>query len=97
MAVYFLYLPVSNRCLWSNQLSKFQLPISTYGDPSNLETTFSDAPLIPVDLHLALSLNWITIEEMADEMSYINDTIKACLKLVKDVKETDNGNDKEGL
>ena len=39
------------------------------------------------DPHLALSLEWLEVHEMANNMPYINDTMKAALKLIKGVKE----------
>lgn len=96
-AVYFIYLPVSNKCLFSEQLDKYSIPMENYGDPNQLVSTKPNHPLIPIDPHLALSLEWISLDDMAVEMPYINDSVKACLKLIKDIKETEHGNDKEGL
>lgn len=96
-AVYFIYLPVSSKCLFSEDLAEYTSPQTNYGDPNQLASMKDNHPLIPIDPHLALSLNWITLDEMAMEMPYINDNVKACLKLIKDIKETEHGNDKEGL
>ena len=96
-AVYFIYLPVKDKCLYSNEINKYQIPSENYGDPSQLQGTYPNAPLIPIDPHLALSLGWIELDKMVGEMPYVTDILKACLKLVKDVKEEAHGNDKEGL
>ncbi len=96
-AVYFLFLPTANKCLHSTELGRYQTPSEYYGDPQGLSSSLNNPPLIPVDAHLALSLDWITIDELAMQMPYINDSIKACLKLIKDIKEEEHGNDKEGL
>ena len=96
-AVYFIHLTGSNKCLYSSEMNHYGAPTSMYGDIEQLAANFPGCPLIPVDPHHALSLNWITVDEMATEMPYINDNIKACLRLIKDIKGEGNGDDTEGL
>lgn len=96
-AVYFIYLPVSNKCLYSEELSDFLAPMVYLGDVGGLSALKENHPLIPIDPHFALSLDWIELDKMIDEMPYVTDSLKACLKLIKDIKEEEHGDDKEGL
>ncbi len=95
-AAYFLFLPISSKLLWANNLNDWGTPTTFYGNIESWVSSMNNAPLIPIDPHLALSLNWLTIDEMVMDMPYVNDHVKAALKLIKDIKEEEHGNDKEG-
>ena len=96
-AAYFLFLPEKNEILWSNTLSLWASPQIYHGDIERWVATMDGAPVIPIDPHLALSLTWLAVDEMVYNMPYVNDHVKAALKLIKDIKDEEHGDDKEGL
>lgn len=86
-AVYFIWLPEDNEIYYSSNLNNFGSPMMYNGSIENWARGQGNCPMIPIDPHLALSLNWVTVDEMVRNMSYVTDTMKAALKLIKDVKD----------
>lgn len=81
-AVYYLVLPDEFKVLWANDLSmngaleyvgEFTqfLTMQTYG-----------TPMIPLDTHHALLLNWVDMDRMSRNRPYLDDAIKAAVALV---------------
>jgi hypothetical protein len=85
-AVFFLWLPHDNEILYANTLEKWQSPLRYNGEIKNWSLG-QNGPLIPIDPHLALSLEWLTVDEMVMNMPYVTDNIKAALKLIKDIQD----------
>lgn len=87
-AVYFIWMSETNTVIHSSELALYVTPTLFAGDiPSWVRSLPINTPVIPIDLHLALTLSWITIDQAVDNMPYVTDTLKACVRLVKGAKE----------
>lgn len=81
-AQYFLLLPVENVVLYKHEISTSMAPTTFTGDFASFANMFPNSPLIPLDAHTALVLNWVNVERMSRNCSYLNDTIRAAIALV---------------
>lgn len=80
-AVYFFALPVDNVILWAEDLTS--VPTKYNGDLRwFLIYEVNDRPVIPLDMHNAICLNWLQPYELARNMEYIDDSIRAAVALV---------------
>ncbi len=82
-AQYFLILESENKVLYANQLTPYSAPFEHFGDfASFVSMQGPDCPLIPVDTHTALSLNWVDMQRMVRNRPYLDETMKAAIALV---------------
>ena len=85
--VYFIRLPADYTFLWANNLTD-SFPQNFIGDMYGFTNHVPrGTPLIPIDFHHALSMNWVTIDVVVRNMPYLDDTIKAAILLVVNQKE----------
>lgn len=80
-AVYFLYLPVDGVVLHSTELMG-GIYHTAYEGLSSFISRHEDTPLIPVDIHLAVSLNWVKPDQMSKNMPYLDEKMRAAIALV---------------
>ncbi len=81
-AVYYLVLPGDFKVLWSNDLNMG--PALEYmGDYTQFMTMQAyGTPMIPLDTHHAILLNWVTLDVMCRNRPYMDDAVKAAIALV---------------
>lgn len=79
-AKYVFYLPVDQKVLHSEVLNS--PPLYHYGSLDNFISFHYGSPIIPIDPHTALSLEWLSREEFVNNAPYLDETVKAAIKLV---------------
>ena len=82
-AHYYLVLPTDNEVLYSTELGEYTTPM-VYAGTFDMFKGFviQGTPLIPVDTHHALLMNWVDMDRMARNRPYLDDAIKAAIALV---------------
>lgn len=81
-AVYYLWLPEDNVVLWA-YYSDDTSPTEYVGSLNMFKNTLANGtPMIPMDSHHALCLDWLTMDRMARNRPYLDDAIKAAIALV---------------
>ena len=80
-ALYFLVLPQDLVVLYAYDCNT-STPMKHVGNYDSFETIQRDAPLIPMDTHHALLMNWVDMDQMARNRPYLDDAIKAAIALV---------------
>jgi hypothetical protein len=82
-AVYFLILPDEFVVLYNTELSEVMPPFIYNGDMQQfIGSQVPGSPLIPLDTHTAMTLNWVDLDRMSRNRPYMNDAIKAAIALV---------------
>ena len=82
-AQYYLVLPTENIILYATELGEYMSPAMHNGDFEGFKNMWaSGTPLIPVDTHHALLLDWVDMDRMARNRPYLDDAIKAAIALV---------------
>lgn len=82
-AHYYLVLPADNVVLYSTELGEYSTPLSYCGGFDMFKGfVLQGTPLIPVDTHHALLMNWVDMDRMARNRPYMDDAIKAAIALV---------------
>lgn len=82
-AVYYLVLPTDNIVMNSINLNGSWAPSEYAGTFDQfIGTLLTGTPLIPLDTHHALLLEWVDIDRMARNRPYLDDAIKAAIALV---------------
>lgn len=80
-AVYYLVLPESCEVLHTDDLS--YSPHCHVGDFTSFRHTHTvETPLIPVDPHHAICMDWVDARLMAKNMMYLSEEIRAAVALV---------------
>ena len=82
-AVYFLVLEREQVVLHSDELKSWSGPMEWGGNlDSFMGTKAEGTPFIPVDPHTALSLGWLSSIRLANNMPYLDESIRAAIALV---------------
>lgn len=79
-ALYFLVLPQDYEVLYSYDPNGS--PMVHSGDYNSFAINQGEAPLIPMDTHHALLMDWVDMDRMARNRPYMDDAIKAAIALV---------------
>lgn len=80
-AVYFFALPVDGVVLNNHELTN--APLRYYGNLQDwLQYEAYDKPVIPLDAHNVICLNWASPEEIVKNMEYLDDTVRAAIALI---------------
>ena len=82
MAVYYLVLPHENIVLYSTECSNHYTSTWTGDLDSFIYAQPTGTPVIPMDPHHAMLLNWVDMDRMARNRPYIDDSIQAAIALV---------------
>lgn len=81
-AVYFLWLPEEQVVLWAHYSDDIN-PSEYQGNIGLFKGTLAtNTPMIPMDSHHALSLNWLDINRMTRNRPYLDEAIRAAIALV---------------
>lgn len=81
-AVYFLELPTDYEILYAYDLGS-STPMVHNGDFNSFANSQgTGTPLIPMDTHHALLMDWVDMDRMARNRPYMDDAIKAAIALV---------------
>jgi hypothetical protein len=80
-ALYFLVLPTDCEVLYAYDPNGSP-PMSHSGDYNSFAISHGDPPLIPMDTHHALLMDWVDMDRMARNRPYMDDAIKAAIALV---------------
>jgi hypothetical protein len=80
-ALYYLVLPSDYEVLYAYDANGTP-PMKHTGDFNSFAINQGDCPLIPMDTHHALLMDWVDMDTMARNRPYLDDAIKAAIALV---------------